>query len=248
MDNNEEFKLRASSPVPAVTSSPESPKFPEKLIESADIQEFKQKQRTAFEAYEQELLGMKVELSEVPSSESLVKLYTIQSKGRAYFERSAEIFRQYLKYYSGVTLLKNRADFYYQQQFQRASEWVRKNLAVDYKNTKSGEERQALITSVIPSVLQEEKFQWEVIETQAKINYQVIKSYQEQFKSIRDDILVQLSIIKNLIMLGDLKIDPEAVRAFRVIDASYRPTQVDREEKRDSFEGETSFSEGPYQL
>lgn len=241
-----DFKLTP----PSSSQAGEAPamNFPSTLMEGFSLEESRKSMLEDFRKIEEELLGMRVELSEVPTSESLVKLYEVQSKGRAYFERSSEIFRQYLKFYSTITLIKQRADFNYNRIVQEATTWVRVNMAAEYKATKSGDERQAMVLSIIPLALQEEHMRWGLYEQQVKINYQVVKSYNEQFKSVRDDILVQLSIIKNLIMLGDLKIDPEAMRAFRVIEASYRPTATDIADRQAMQETETTFDEGVYNL
>ena len=111
---------------------------------------------------------------------------------------------------------------------------MRTNQPADLKNTKSGDERNALINSIIPEELHSEKLKWEILESKIKTNFTIIKSYRDQFKSINDNVLIQLSIFKNLIMLGELKVDPEVVKAMRIIDVAYTPTQKDREERRDS--------------
>lgn len=241
-----DFKLQ---PQAEDHSSMIGPAFPETLMPGANLDAQKEMMQKQFADIEAELQGMRIELAEVPSSESLVKLYEIQSKGRAYFERSSEIFRQYLKFSSTITLLRQRVDLNYNRIIQETTTWVRTNMAAEYKATKSGDERTAMVMALIPQALQEEHFRWMSFEQQVKINYQVVKSFNEQFKSVRDDILVQLSIIKNLIMLGDLKLDPEAMRAFRVIEASYRPTRTDFDEKRAAdTEAEVSFEEGVYNL
>lgn len=218
-----ELKLSAPAPV----QEPQLPSFKTSLLDSVDINALKTKAEEEFNTIEMELSSMKVELSEVPSSESLMQLATIQAKGRAYFERASEVFRKYLKFLSNITLLNKKAEFVLQQEIQKASVWMHQYKAQELRGARSGEERQNMINAILPEELFFEKFQWDSLESQIKTNFTIIKSYYEQFKSVRDEILVQLSIIKNLISLGEIKIDPEAVRAFRIIEGSYSPTRTD---------------------
>lgn len=219
--------------------------FVQELIPGVDPKALGEKSKAEFEVIEQELRGMRVELMEVPSSESLVKLYEIQAKGRAYFERAAEIYRRYLRFSSEITLLKQRAEYIFVQEQQKVLSFLRDKRPDLLKLTKSSEERNNLILSFIPGTLSLERQDWIAFETRARINYNIIKSYQEQFKSVREDILVQLSIIKNLIALGGIKIDPEAMRAFKVIEGSYTPTGKDyRAQQEDSQVTDVNLNEG----
>ena len=62
----------------------------------------------------------------------------------------------------------------------------------------------------------------------------VSQSYVEQFKAVRDNILIQISIIKNLIALGGIKIDAEVVQTLeqlnREASKSYQTQTVGLEE------------------
>lgn len=206
--------------------------FPASLVESTSPKKIEEKLQPAFSSFEKELQMMRVSLADTPSSESLMSLYATQAQGRAYFERASEMFRQFLKFSSNVSLMRQHAEFKFKQVEQETAAWLRANRVDEYRATKSGEERNNLILSYIPENLKEELIKWQAVESKTKVNYNIIKSYQEQFKSIREDVLVQLSIIKNLIMLGGINVDPEAMRAFKIVEASYQPTQRDYEEKR----------------
>lgn len=224
------------------------PTFPEKLL-PVDLEKMKTNQLEEFTRLEQEMLAMKVELSDVPNSESLVKIYGMQAKGRAYFERCSEIFRAYLKYFSSLTLLAKRATFFLDQHKQAAAMWARTNLTDELKNTKSGAEREAIINALVPMHLFEEQLKWEALEAQARVNFTIVKSYQDQFRGVREEILVQISIIKQLIALGDLKIDAENIRALHIIDAAYTPTARDRQDAAESYTDEiSSSSDGMLQI
>lgn len=225
------------------------PTFPKALMENANPKSQREKMQADFAVLESELLGMKIEMAEVPTTESLVKLYGMQAKGRAYYERSEEIFRQYLKFLSTITLICQKVDFVMKQETQVATAWTRENKAAELRNTKSGEERNALIALIIPPELFKEQMEWHLLESQAKTNFTILKSYRDQFKSINDNVLIQLSIFKNLIMLGELKMDPEAMRAMRIIEASYVPTQQDVSERQPAnYVPEVSAEEGYVQL
>lgn len=225
------------------------PELPEHLIMTTTPNAVQESAQSVFKKSEEELLAMRLELSNVPSSESLMKLYELQAKGRAYYERSAELFRVFLRISSEVTLVKQQAEFKYQEVYQKVLFYARQHMAEDLRNTKSGTEREIMITALIPLSLREEKLNWDIVESKVRVNYNIIKSYQEQFRSVREDILVQLSIIKNLILLGGIKVDPEAMRFFRIIESSYTPTDSDRREKaEDASVDEVPLSEGVMQI
>ena len=123
--------------------------------------------------------------------------------------------------------------------------YVRRKEYDAYTKCKGYDERQAMVRAHIPKELQEELLQYEILEQQAQTYFTVVKSYMDNFKSIREEVLVQISIIKSLIALGDLKIDPESIRALRIIEGSYA-AKPDREsiQANDSSVPEMSFDEG----
>lgn len=206
----------------------------QKLVD-LDVKELLVKQNNSFTKVESELLAMKIQLMDTPSSDSLLALYRAQVMGRGYYERALSIYRSNLKYLSKVASIKKAVDISYKREYWKATAAVKESKKDEYKACKSGDERAALVECNIPEEIMDEYRKWDNLESQAKTNFSIVKSYVDEFKSIREEILVQLSIIKNLILLGDLKIDPETIRACRIIDTSYRPTQQDFRDRDESL-------------
>ena len=120
-----------------------------------------------------------------------------------------------------------------------------------FKACRGAQERENLARLAIPEKLLSEEISWENLEQDAKVNFSIIKSYVDEFKSIRDEILIQLSIVKNLIALGGVKIDPEAVRALHIIDEAYKPSKEDYLQRQENIEAENStvsYEEGVVKL
>lgn len=217
--------------------------FPDKLVQDSSPRTFQEQISANFKAIEKELLSMKVSYEIEPNSDSLVKLYEMHARGRAYFERASEIYRNYLKVLSKVGLLNSMAKNKYKILYSETLNYVRANNLEAYKMCKSGEERQSLIESMMPPEILEELTLWDYTEQLVKTQFTIIKSYKDSFESIRQDVLVQLSVIKQLIALGGLSIDPEAMRALNIINGSYNASFNNRVSTQD-----VSFEEGTIEL
>lgn len=218
--------------------------YPAKLV-NTDLEALKQKQKLDFTNLEQELLGMRVVLADTPTSENLLKLFETTSKSRAYFERSAEIFRSYLKYTNTISLLRYKAEEDYKLIEAKAQKQCMDADINMYKNCKSGDERAALVKQYIPEGLSSELVLIKNIESMATTNLRIIKSYMDSFKSVREDILAQLAIIKQLVALGGIKIDVETIKAMNSLDRSFGGSSSGYQESyQGEFVPETSYEEG----
>lgn len=179
-----------------------------------------------------ELRAVRIELSNVPDIESLTKLFSYHVESKGYYERSEEIYRNYLSFLSYVNLSNQQAHEIYNKEVDKARLWVSINRAKTFGAIRSMEERNAYILTYVPDTLKEDLFWWDAYLSQAKTNLQVIKSYRDQFKfACADSIAIQHRIINTLIEVGNLKIDPEVMRAMRMIESAYRPTMTDMQEK-----------------
>lgn len=219
--------------------------FPINLVTTASPRKFQDEISSSFKKIEEELLSMKVSYELEPSSDSLIKLYEMHSKGRAYFERASEIYRSYLKVLSKIGLLNTMAKNKYKAIYSEAQQKARADNPEAYKMCKSGDERQSLIESYIPESLKEELVAWDYAEQLVKTQFTIIKSYKDSFESIRQDVLVQLSVIKQLIALGGLSIDPEAMRALNIINSSYNASFNNRVSTNEEAQ---EFDEGTIEL
>ena len=194
-----------------------------------------------------ELRGERIEMSNVPDIESLTKLFSYHVTSKGYYERAEELYRKYLSFLSYVNLSNQQAHEAYTQEFQKALLWVRENKAKTYASFKTADERNSFVRSYMPDALSNELFYWDAYLSQVKTNVQIIKSYRDQFKfASADSIAIQHRIINTLIEVGNLKIDPEVLRAMRMIESAYRPTYTDMREKSqaDSPVPELDISEG----
>lgn len=217
--------------------------FPDRLVQDSSPRAFQEQISANFKTIERELLSMKVSYEIEPNSDSLIKLYEMHAKGRAYFERASEIYRNYLKILSKVGLLNSMAKNKYKMIYSETLNYVRTNNFEAYKMCKSGEERQSLVESMMPPEILEELTLWDYTEQLVKTQFTIIKSYKDSFESIRQDVLVQLSVIKQLIALGGLSIDPEAMRALNIINGSYNASFNNRVSTQD-----VTFEEGTIEL
>ena len=194
-----------------------------------------------------ELRGERIELSEVPDIESLTKLFSHHVMSKGYYERAEELFRSYISFLSYVNLSNQQAHEIYDKEFQKATVWVRENKAKTYASLKTADERTKFVLSFMPKNLQDDLFWWDAYLSQVKTNLQIIKSYRDQFKfACADSIAIQHRIINTLIEVGNLKIDPEVLRAMRMVESAYRPTMTDINDKRqvDSPVPELNVEEG----
>ena len=197
-----------------------------------------------------ELRATRIELSEVPDIESLTKLFSYHVQSKGYYERSEEIYRNYLSFLSYVNLSNQQAHETYNKEVDKARMWISLNKAKTYAGIRSMEERNAYVLGYVPDGLKEDLFWWDAYLSQVKTNLQIIKSYRDQFKfACADSIAIQHRIINTLIEVGNLKIDPEVMRAMRMIESAYRPTMVDMQEKAaDQTIQELSIEEGTVAL
>ena len=196
---------------------------------------------------EAELRGERVELSDVPDIESLTKLFSHHVMSKGYYERSEELFRNYLSFLSYVNLSNQQAHQIFDKEVEKASLWVRENKAKTLASLRSVDERNQFIMTFVPQSLADDLFWWDAYLSQVKTNLQIIKSYRDQFKfACADSIAIQHRIINTLIEVGNLKIDPEVMRAMRMVESAYRPTATDMREKAeaDSPIAELDISEG----
>jgi len=220
------------------------PQFPEHLInvvdpvthQSVTIKELMQLDKDRFDnQLNAELRGERVELSNVPDIESLTKLFSHHVMSKGYYERSEEIYRSYLSFLSYVNLSNQQAHEIYNKEVEKASLWVRENKAKTLGGLRAKEERDAYILMYVPNSLKDDLFWWDAYLQQVKTNLQIIKSYRDQFKfACADSIAIQHRIINTLIEVGNLKIDPEVMRAMRMIETAYKPTYTDMQEKAEA--------------
>ena len=183
----------------------------------------------------EELRGARIELSEIPDIESLTKLFSHHVTSKALYERAEEIYRSYLSFLSYINLSNQQAHEIFNKEVDKASLWVRENKAKTLSALKTKEEREAYVMGFVPETLAEDLFWWDAYLNQVKTNIQIIKSYRDQFKfACADSIAIQHRIINTLIEVGNLKIDPEVMRAMRMIESAYRPTATDMREKAEA--------------
>lgn len=197
-----------------------------------------------------ELRGERVQLSDVPDIESLTKLFSHHVMSKGFYERSEEIYRNYLSFLSYVNLSNQQAHEIYNKEVEKAALWVRENKAKTLSSYRAKEERDAYIMLYVPESLSDDLFWWDAYLSQVKTNLQIIKSYRDQFKfACADSIAIQHRIINTLIEVGNLKVDPEVMRAMRMVEAAFRPTYTDMQEKVDSNTvPELGVEEGTVQL
>lgn len=192
-----------------------------------------------------ELRGERVQLSDVPDIESLTKLFSHHVMSKGFYERSEEIYRSYLSFLSYVNLSNQQAHEIYNKEVEKASLWVRENRAKSLASYKAKEERDAYIMMFVPASLSDDLFWWDAYLSQVKTNLQIIKSYRDQFKfACSDSIAIQHRIINTLIEVGNLKVDPEVLRAMRMVETAYRPTLVDVQDKASEQIKELGIEEG----
>lgn len=198
---------------------------------------------------EAELRGERVELSDVPDIESLTKLFSHHVMSKGFYERSEELYRTYLSFLSYVNLSNQQAHMIYDKEVEKASLWVRMNKAKTLASMRAKEERDAYILMFVPESLKDDLFWWDAYLSQVKTNIQVIKSYRDQFKfACADSIAIQHRIINTLIEVGNLKIDPEVLRAMRMVEVAYRPTVTDMQDKASEQIKELGIEEGSVTL
>ena len=192
-----------------------------------------------------ELRGERVQLSDVPDIESLTKLFSHHVMSKGFYERAEEIYRSYLSFLSYVNLSNQQAHEIYNKEVDKASLWVRQNKPKTLSMYKAKEERDAFIMMYVPETLADDLFWWDAYLSQVKTNLQIIKSYRDQFKfACADSIAIQHRIINTLIEVGNLKVDPEVLRAMRMVETAYRPTAVDVQEKASEQIKELGIEEG----
>lgn len=196
-----------------------------------------------------ELRGERVQLSDVPDIESLTKLFSHHVMSKGFYERAEELYRSYLSFLSYVNLSNQQAHEIYNKEVEKASLWVRENRAKTLASYKAKEERDAYIMMFVPETLSEDLFWWDAYLSQVKTNLQIIKSYRDQFKfACADSISIQHRIINTLIEVGNLKVDPEVLRAMRMVEAAYKPTFVDMQDKASEQIKELGIEEGSVTL
>jgi hypothetical protein len=231
------------------------PKFKTHLLDTKDpktnkhisVKELMKQDKEHFEEQiNAELRGERIALSDVPDIESLTKLFSHHVMSKGYYERSEELYRSYLSFLNYINLMNQQAHEIYNKEVEKASLWVRENKAKTLASYRAKEERDSYIMMYVPSSLTDDLFWWDAYLSQVKTNLQIIKSYRDEFKfSCADSIAIQHRIINTLIEVGNLKIDPEVVRAMRMVESAYRPTYTDvRDKIEDTTIKELNIEEG----
>ena len=144
-----------------------------------------------------------------------------------------------------MNLSNQQAHEIFTKEVEKASLWVRENRAKTLASYRAKEERDAYIMLFVPESLSDDLFWWDAYLSQVKTNLQIIKSYRDQFKfACADSISIQHRIINTLIEVGNLKVDPEVLRAMRMVETAYRPTITDMQEKASETVKELGIEEG----
>lgn len=188
------------------SEQPNSIPLPDSLTEY-NPRDIKHEQEAKFVGVELEMSKMHIELKSEPTIESLEDLYRQQALAREYFERTSEIYRAYTKYASKIGTILKQAQFTYDSMMQTIK--LHAQSQPEYARLKTQADRETYTKSFIPEKLSRELLDWQTLSETVKAELNIVKSYNEQFKVAREDILVQLSIVKQLASLGGMKLSSD---------------------------------------
>ena len=171
--------------------------------------------------YFTELQSCKVELIDEPGPDALTALYKVSTKAWVYYDRAQEIYRKLLLQKQRIFSLK--IDYDNRFNLMRAN-LISKIVSVHgekYSSFRSQAQRDEFINSFIDPKLFEQKLQLEVLLEACTTYVYTAKTFVEQFKASRENVLTQVSMIRTLMSMGAIKIDADIVAAMQQFNKSF---------------------------
>lgn len=144
-----------------------------------------------------------------PSDDSVLILYKNSNIAWSYYERAQEIYRLFLLQKQKITALKARADSAMNIVRLDVTRQVNNLYSQELSTFRSQAAKDAYMDSFINPACFEQLAQVNSLFESCKVYLETAKSFVDQFKSARENILMQLSLVKTLIALGHIKLSPE---------------------------------------